>query len=306
MKKKILVFISVIACMFLFAIGASAYDIGDVDGNSKITAADARIALRAAAKITELTDEQFAAADVDANGRITASDARTILRVAAQIDHFSSDGNGKKMEIHASFSEICLKRGGTATIGFELNGSYDTSLSVSYDTSCFKTEWSDWYIDPQGNDIIFLFVSAVTNDAAPSDIIVYADTDPSVKATVKASVSQANGWDDYGGDAGIPDFGAFTGVEPDFYYLSDDATGTSFFYSYYEVWQNCDDVSQVMTDYIYCLYDFDFVFVQDGYDEDGYYSAYFYNEEYNIYLSITSIDEDGVTMSIQITFLYAE
>lgn len=64
------------------------YTLGDIDGNGKITAADARIALRISAKLETGTENQLLAADTDKNGRITASDARKILRVAANLDRF--------------------------------------------------------------------------------------------------------------------------------------------------------------------------------------------------------------------------
>lgn len=63
---------------------------GDVDGNNKVTAADARSVLRFAAKLEELTEEQQNLADVDMSGRVTAADARKILRVAAKLDEFDT------------------------------------------------------------------------------------------------------------------------------------------------------------------------------------------------------------------------
>lgn len=62
--------------------------IGDVDGNGIITPADARLALRAAARLENLDENSAAAADVDFDDIITPSDARKILRVSAKIDSF--------------------------------------------------------------------------------------------------------------------------------------------------------------------------------------------------------------------------
>lgn len=63
--------------------------LGDVNGDGRITAADARLALRASAQIEVLTAEQALAADVDLDGKITAADARNILRYSAMlIDSF--------------------------------------------------------------------------------------------------------------------------------------------------------------------------------------------------------------------------
>ena len=62
--------------------------IGDVNFDGRVTAADARLALRAAAKLETLENNAFLAADIDFDERITASDARKILRVAAGLEKF--------------------------------------------------------------------------------------------------------------------------------------------------------------------------------------------------------------------------
>ncbi len=64
----------------------STYRFGDVDGNTDITAADARLCLRAAAKLDVLEQLQSNAADVNGDGVISSSDARMILRASANIE----------------------------------------------------------------------------------------------------------------------------------------------------------------------------------------------------------------------------
>ena len=64
---------------------------GDVNGDEKITAADARLTLRTSAKIDTFNAEQQKAADVNFDNKITAADARMILRVSAKIDSFDID-----------------------------------------------------------------------------------------------------------------------------------------------------------------------------------------------------------------------
>ena len=59
---------------------------GDVDMNKRVTAADARLALRHSAKLTTLSGNQFSNADVNADKIVSATDARLILRFAAGID----------------------------------------------------------------------------------------------------------------------------------------------------------------------------------------------------------------------------
>lgn len=79
-----------------YSVLVQGYPMGDVDLDGAVTAADARLALRAAVGL-----EEFAAAeewtdliqccqgDVDNDGEITAGDARTILRAAVGLEHIS-------------------------------------------------------------------------------------------------------------------------------------------------------------------------------------------------------------------------
>lgn len=58
----------------------------DVDGNGKITAADARCALRSAAQLDILEGFYSVAADMNTDEKITASDARKIMRISAGLE----------------------------------------------------------------------------------------------------------------------------------------------------------------------------------------------------------------------------
>ena len=59
---------------------------GDLDLNGRVTAADARIALRASARLERLTAARFLAGDLNGDGQITAGEARKILRVSAKLE----------------------------------------------------------------------------------------------------------------------------------------------------------------------------------------------------------------------------
>lgn len=67
---------------------APAFTLGDVNLDGKVNTSDARLALRGAATLETLTDQQVLAADVNKNGKVDTSDARKILRVAAKLDQF--------------------------------------------------------------------------------------------------------------------------------------------------------------------------------------------------------------------------
>ena len=64
---------------------APAYTPGDVNADGQVLANDARLALRASAKLEVLTDVQILAADVNEDGQVLANDARQILRYSAQL-----------------------------------------------------------------------------------------------------------------------------------------------------------------------------------------------------------------------------
>ena len=90
--KKLAIFIISVILTFALAFFALANAKGDVDGDGEITASDARLCLRAAVGLEELTKEQWAAADTDGDGEITASDARLTLRAAVGLEPWGNVG----------------------------------------------------------------------------------------------------------------------------------------------------------------------------------------------------------------------
>ena len=64
------------------------YALGDVNGDSKVNAADARIVLRVSARLQTLAADFMAVADVNKDDKVNASDARKILRVASRLETF--------------------------------------------------------------------------------------------------------------------------------------------------------------------------------------------------------------------------
>ena len=96
MKKKILKSLCLLLCLpTLFCIFVSAGNAettnnhflpGDINGDSRINSADARLSLRASARLDTLDEAQKLAADVNMDGNVNSTDARTILRVAAKLE----------------------------------------------------------------------------------------------------------------------------------------------------------------------------------------------------------------------------
>ncbi len=81
MKKLLSI---ILALSFVYSLGVVSFATikGDVDGDTKIAAADARIALRYSVGLEQLNEEQIKYADYNEDGTVTAADARSILRVS--------------------------------------------------------------------------------------------------------------------------------------------------------------------------------------------------------------------------------
>ena len=59
---------------------------GDVDGDGRVTPADARLALRISVNLMRITADQTCYADADGDGRVTSADARLILRYSVALE----------------------------------------------------------------------------------------------------------------------------------------------------------------------------------------------------------------------------
>jgi len=59
---------------------------GDVNGDGKVTASDARLALRISARLESADSRMISAGDINGDGKITAAEARRILRFSAKLE----------------------------------------------------------------------------------------------------------------------------------------------------------------------------------------------------------------------------
>lgn len=140
MKKTImkaigtlLCFVSVLSLSLFVACASSATDTtqledtGDINSDRRITSEDARLALRASAKLEDLDEIQTYAADVNRDGKVNTADARQILRVSARLDTFQV--------------EVKLKPGQEYVIdSVYAKGSYRWTCTVSPETGLDMTE----------------------------------------------------------------------------------------------------------------------------------------------------------------------
>ena len=75
-------------CTFTVSDEAQTVMLGDVDNDTKITSADARLALRRAVNLETYApgSREYIACDVDRDDKVTANDARSILRAAVNLE----------------------------------------------------------------------------------------------------------------------------------------------------------------------------------------------------------------------------
>ncbi len=81
--KKVISVVLVAVMVLSLSVVAFAAKLGDVDGNGKVTSADALLVLQAAAGNKTLTADQQKKADYNKDGSVSAIDARKILQVVA-------------------------------------------------------------------------------------------------------------------------------------------------------------------------------------------------------------------------------
>ena len=96
--KAICVFLA-LALLCVFPAGqATAAAKGDVDGDGRVTASDARLALRASVGLESYAvgSVKYTAADYNSDGKITAEDARAILRISVGLP---ADGGANQYDI---------------------------------------------------------------------------------------------------------------------------------------------------------------------------------------------------------------
>ncbi len=78
----------------IFGEAKPAQQLGDVDGDGRVTAKDAMLIQRYTINLTTLTDEQLAAADVDGDGKVTGKDALIIMRATVNLVKIPPERSG--------------------------------------------------------------------------------------------------------------------------------------------------------------------------------------------------------------------
>lgn len=106
MKNKIFRIISIVMTLVILLtanVSAAPIYLGDMDGNSRVEASDARTILRAAVGLDTLTGDKNRIADTDRDGTLSSNDARTTLRMSVGLTEWimlSDEAEKNIFEIH--------------------------------------------------------------------------------------------------------------------------------------------------------------------------------------------------------------
>ena len=137
-----LLMLATVAPMRFEAAAATKLVAGDVNLDGKVSAADARLALRASVKLERLSAEAAVNADADRSGSITASDARLILRRSVGLETLAApsdsdirmkDVTGDAMKPYQSDAFRLVKLI-SATVGGAEHTYLDKRFAVSFAT----------------------------------------------------------------------------------------------------------------------------------------------------------------------------
>ena len=292
---------------------ATAYSVGDVDGNGKIEPADARLALRAAVKLELYAagSAQFLAADVDNNGEIDPSDARSILRAAVGLQKLNGSPS---VPVNASLNilpdSIALSQGGIAFVPVEagLPEEYDT---LSYDCSSndFGARWVGELSASGELPLIILCVTAL-NSSGSGNIRVKVEGLPDVSDAVAVNITE-NTQEDIVGFEGVPDLGARWRVSPG--YVTLDGSNSLFMLVYHAsdilAKTGFQTSQEVLDDAVPVIEGKGFAYqetvTEDNPNGEGYADFhYFYNRDMGCELCLAFYMIDNVTYEIIMTCQY--
>lgn len=138
MKKhnlKFLAVTSMLVVLFVTLFISVSASLGDINSDDKISASDARIILRIAAKLEKVTDEEKKNADINADGNVTSADARIVLRISAKLE--SIDDYIVEVEPTIVNAEIVFS---ITDDGYFVGGDSAATINITPDADCAVAE----------------------------------------------------------------------------------------------------------------------------------------------------------------------
>lgn len=120
---------------------------GDIDGNGRVTTADARAILRCALSLDSLSVVQRFASDCNNDGKVSSKDARTVLRAALKLDSISNPYADSGNNSAQAVAVYAYYTGGNVPAGTYLDLNNIKVLAVYSDAST-KNITSGFTVEP--------------------------------------------------------------------------------------------------------------------------------------------------------------
>ncbi len=159
---SVIMVVILLSAMFVTSYGATDVQAGDVNVDGRITAADARQALRASAGLDKLDDISFIAADMNGDGKVTASDARKILRISAGLE--KADAEAVPPDFYRMENLLRNTLGTefdcrTADTAYVVNNLIHARMFIQTYTDYFSHDSYTEYTGKKKNDPLYKYVS---------------------------------------------------------------------------------------------------------------------------------------------------
>ena len=161
MKKRVIsVLLAGLLCVSMLLPAAFAAQMGDLDGNGKVTTNDARTVLRVAIGLEQLTPEQKRLADADGNGKITTNDARSVLRCAIGLENrpVLDDPAGEEPFDYDAVPDTAESADGKYAVAYVVmpgelkDGSFNESTWNAVKRCAAENKMSYKYYEPEGGE----------------------------------------------------------------------------------------------------------------------------------------------------------
>ncbi len=147
---------------------------GDGDGDGKVTAGDARIALRCSVDLEKnLTDAQLLALDADGEGAIKSGDARFLLRVSVNLEAFYAV---KATSVLLTETNMTMRVGEQKKL---------TAIIFPTDTTIRTIQWSS------SNTAVATVTNGVVTAKGTGTAVITATANSGVKETCTVTVNHA-------------------------------------------------------------------------------------------------------------------
>ena len=228
-------------------------------------------------------------------------DYSTPLTIEAFAELFESD-----VKLTASFASLNLRKGGAATLFVEVESEMESfSLIANYPKNYVTADiFEESFVNNKTGNKVFLIAVKAFDYCLNDNILVYVEEKPETVLTIPLTVTNS-GWIDYGGDPGVIDYGAYLGVSPRYYDVSDDLTVFTYKYKFESITNAGISADYGVSGFLDYIETFGYEYVGSKQDEDYNMMYYKYSGDVNfIYEFGFQYDDYGDIEYVVIRYSY--